>query len=274
MATLKFSFKRGRKSRKSSRRRVSRKKRAAPVRRTVRREIRRAQETKTRTWANLSAPLAVSSNTLAFDTANVWPIGCQAGAAEILQGVGQGQRVGNRIELVKCQIKGTLVANQYDAQANPNPCPVQIRMVLFYKKETPTVIPTPAQSADILDLNNTAQGFHNDLVDLWAPFNSDKYRILKTWMFKLGFADSRRYADGTQGTLNLANNDFKYNCNFNVDYTKYMIKKQVYADNSVNATSRQLYLMWIPVAANGAAFSPAIVPAGVQWQGIVKYKDA
>jgi len=259
-----------RKKRGGVRRRTSTK----SVKRIVRKEIARTTENKVRVFADLEKVLRVSADAANFDLVNVFPLGLQAGAFELQQGTAQGQRVGNRIRVKRATIKGTLVALPYNATSNITPAPCQVKMVLFYDRQNPSTIPAPAVDGDIFDFNTTITGFYGDLVDMWATFNTERYRILKTKVFKVGYANSNLNAAGTTGSLNYSNNDFKYNCNFNVDFTKYLVKSQRFIDNNINATNRQLYMMWIPVAATGGIFNSAVRPIGLQYQATLTYEDA
>lgn len=245
----------------------------AAIKRIVRKEISRQAETKTRQVAVLGQNMWSSIATTNFDLYNIVPVGFQVGAFELAQGTGNGARIGNRIRLKKAWIKGTIIPLGYDATANPLLVPLQVKMVLFYDKQYPNTLPQVAAANNILDFNNSVQGFHNDLVDMWAPFNTDRYSIVATRTFKLGFGDNASTGTGTSGTANYVNNDFKLNCNFSIDYTKHMCKVQSYQDNSLNATTRQLYAMWYCAAANGGQFSAAIRPFNVQYQIECKYED-
>lgn len=258
-----------RKRRGGTRRRVSNKR----IKRIVRKVIARQTENKVSQFIDLNKILRVTSDTAGFDAINVIALGCQTSGYNIPQGVGQSQRIGNKIRVKRAVIKGTMVPMQYNATTNPVPAPCQVKMVLFYDREGPTSIPTPASNADIFDFNNSTNSFHGDLVDMFAPFNTERYRILKTRIFKLGYATSDLTSTGT-GSLNYANNDFKYNCNFSINYTKYLPKVQTFRDNNIDSTTRQLYLMWIPVAATGGAFLNTVRPVGVQYTCTLQYEDA
>lgn len=248
-------------------------KRVSPLKKMVKMEIARATETKQRSLANLNQPL-YASNSASFDANNVIALGCQSGGMELAQGTGQGQRVGNKVKVRKATFKGSIVALPYNATSNLIPVPTQIKMFLMYDKENPNAYPAPATSADFLDLNNSTQGFHNDLVDLWAPVNTERYHIFKTKIFKVGYSTTLQQSTGTLGTQNYANNDFKYNVNFSIDYTKYMVKTQVFRDNNLDSTSRQVYALFVPVAASGGAFTATTIPVAMQSQITLEYEDA
>jgi len=253
------------------------KRRAAPKRRMIKKVVNQVlskrAEKKIANKVDLDRALLGVSPAVNFDTNNIIPLGCQTGGHNIPQGVGQSQRIGNKLRITKATIKGTIVANQYNATTNPSPVPMVAKMVFFYAKTDPNTQPTPAFSNDFYDFNNTVNGFRNDLVDQWAAINKEKYRVLGTRTFKLGFSTLERTAAGVSGTTNYANNDFKYNASFNVDYTKWIPKTQVFRDNNIDSSTRQLYLMWIISSATGGNIADGTVPAGCQYSMDMQYED-
>ena len=93
-----------------------------------------------------------------------------------------------------------------------------VRMVIMYDRTNPTQEPQPG--INMFQQAGANTGFFNDLTDLWRPYNTDRYRILTTRTFKLGYASNN--GTGAQpGFQNLANNDFKMACNFRINLTKY-----------------------------------------------------
>lgn len=247
-------------------------KRPSGIKKMVRREIARNVEDKTQQTYNLG--LNIRGPTHANFDDQVVQISPCATALTISQGTGQGSRVGNSIKIKRCMFKGTLVPIAYDATVNPTPTPLQVKMFLFYDKlAAPNDAITPKASNDFFQNGNSSTGFHNDLVDMWSPVNADRYKVFYTKIFKLGYAE---YA-GTGVNVaqqGFANNDFKFNQNFNIDITKYMVKHLKYKDNSSDPSTRSLYCMWLPSYATGATIGSTINCAGVQYMLDIKYEDA
>lgn len=213
-----------------------------------------------------------------WDTQNIITVGLGASAGlSIQQGAGDGQRVGNSIKIKSMWWKGTIVPFAYDPTTNPNPCPQQIRLIFFYEKAAPTSKPTP--KADFFQLGNTTNAVQNDLMDMIAPVNKDKYRVLGERRFKLGY--SQFWGDGGGGAIPgdvakgfYANNDFKYNANFAVNLAKMLPKRVRYNDNGATPVSRSLFCAAILCRADGTANLAAYAPVGMQWVIDVKYEDA
>lgn len=246
-------------------------KKAMPIKRMIRREIARNVENKTQQAYNLQQDI-YPSNSTQFDSV-ITP--CQPDAVGLIisQGTGQGQRIGNRIKIKKLTFSGVIHPTPYNASTNPTPAPVMIKFWFFYDKDAPTLTPTVKADGDFLQFGNTTSGMQNDLMDMFAPVNKDRYAVLKTKIFKLGYASY-----GGTGALpqsgNLANNDFKLNCPFSFDLTKHVPKIYDFRDTATNPTTRGLYFMAQAVYANGAQMAAATVPAQMSYVQSVEYEDA
>jgi len=190
----------------------------------------------------------------------------------ITQGVGQGQRIGNVINLKKLTLRGTIVPQSYSLTVLPVPTPCQVTMYVFADKLVApnAILSTPT---DFYQDGNTTRGFSNDLVDAWAQVNTDRYRVFYKRTFKVGFSSY----DGTgsvPAAMYYANNDFKLNVNFSVNLLPYAIKRVKYPDNSGDPNVRSLYVMFVPSRADGGAYGSSETAAGVQWSIDCDYEDA
>lgn len=224
------------------------------VKKIVKREIARNAENKSSQYYNFSAPMA-SIPTTSFDSENVYPLGpFGSDSNSILQGVSQGQRIGNRIKTKKLMFRGNFVVAPYDAADNTAPQPVNLKMWIFYDKRSPTSVPTPKAAANFFQNGGTSRGFANDLTDMWAPVNTDVYRVLATRQFKLGNSTYEGNPGGSSaqpGQQFYANNDYKYNASFSIDLTKHYPKDVVFNDNTSSPSTRGLFFMVAYVAASG-----------------------
>ena len=168
-------------------------------------------------------------------------------------------------------MKGTIVPLPYQASTNVGPAPVMVRMVIMYDRTNPTQEPQPG--INMFQQAGANTGFFNDLTDLWRPYNTDRYRILTTRTFKLGYASNN--GTGAQpGFQNLANNDFKMACNFRINLTKYYPKHVKYDDNGQEPTTRGLWCLFYYVAASGNPVPADQVMCNVQWMVNYQYEDA
>jgi len=262
----KFSSRKRRPVRKSYAKKA---KRAPALKKMVKREIARQTETKSKQTFNLGLNLWASGAANWLD--NIIPVGPNATTMAIAQGVANGSRIGNVIRTKRFVIKGTIAGNGYNATTNPTPFPQQVKMVVFYDRKNPTSVPDPR--TDYFQDGGSNVGFSNDLIDLWRPVNTDRYRILEQRNFKVGYASYE--GTGNQGGAQfLANNDFKFNCNFSVDLTKHYPKVVKFDENNSDPTTRGLYVMWYMAAASGGANSTAWKPVEVAYMLQYEYEDA
>lgn len=270
-----MAFKRKVYKRRAPKRRVYKRKSYAKktsIKRVVKAVIHRAAETKTTQRFNLGMQVYPANSTSFLGSI----IELGPGSTMLIpQGSGQGNRVGNRIETVSHVFKGTLTPNPYNATTNPNPRPTQLKMWVFYDKTDPTAVPNPIGNPFFQD-GNGVTGFANDLVDHWRPVNTDRYRVLATRTFKLGYS---QYA-GTAATVAnqganqaYSNNDFKMNCGFSINLTKHQIKHIRFNDTNNEPMTRRMFVMFQPVEASGTQMDATHIPCGVQFMEDYRYKD-
>lgn len=200
----------------------------------------------------------------------ILPVGPHTSGIQINQGVGAGQRIGSRIRTKKLILQGTIIPNPYNAISNQTPYPTQYKMFIFYDKRSPAEKPAPV--SDFFQLGNTASPLIGDLVAMWAPVNDEIYKVVATRTLKVGFAGFT--TTGTSvGNSGFANNDFKANGNFRIDLTKEMIKNVVFEGNSTTPTSRTLWWMIVPAAANGGNYDTSQIPARISYSMSYVYED-
>lgn len=264
--------KRGSRPRKPLRRRGNRKtvSRVA-IKSMIKRELSRNIENKTFQYLGTGHDILPCTSP-GFD-GQIIPVAPSATYLQIQQGLGQGSRIGNKIKIKNLKMDGVLFPLGYNAVSNLTPAPIQVKMWVFYDKEEPNALPTPQGSADFLQFGSSALALQNELFDHTMPVNLDRYRVLTTRTYKLGYASyGGTGAQPQQG--NFANNDFKLNCRVRVNLTKYAIKTVLFRDNNSNPTTRGLYVMFEPVYANGNPIGSTQIPARFEYMLTVDYEDA
>ena len=270
----KFFRKYSRKGPKRTYKRKSYAKKTPPLKRMIRREIARNVENKTAQIYVYDQRLYAVGN-VSFPTYNVFPVGIDPGGLSITPGTGQGNRIGNTIKTKKLVFKGTLVPTEYDATFNPAPQPVQIKMWIFYDKTNPDDLPNPQAAGDFFQNGSTTKGFQNDLVDMWSPVNTDRYRVMATRTYKLGMAIHSNGLPGSNGSIsNSANNDFKYNCNFSFDLTKHYPQRVKFNDGSTVPSTRGLFCMISYANAQGNPVGVNNYSVRLQYMLDYQYEDA
>lgn len=244
------------------------------VKRMIKREIARNVENKTiQRYENTSFTIYPTGN--AGWVTNVIPIGTTEGYCNITQGVGQGQRVGNKIKLKRLTIRGTMYPNAWNTTTNPNPQPLRVKVWFLYDKQTPAAIPDPR--TNMFQNGSGSVGFSGDLVDMFAPVNTDRYKVFKTREFKLGYS---QYAGTASNIPNqdavqaYSNNDFKRNCDFSFDCTRMMPKQVRYQDTLTTPTSRGIWMVVQCVSADGGVQPSTTLPMSMEWVQSMVYEDA
>lgn len=243
------------------------------LRRVIRKVIARDTETKTKQQFVSNKLLYPTGNVLFPD--NCIPLGPNSAYLPIVQGVGQGTRIGNKITTTKLTLRGVLEPSPWAGGTNDNPRPLRVKMVIFYDREDANTTPVPG--ATFFQDGSSSVGFTNTLMDFIKPFNTDRYRILKTQSFKLGYAAYTGTATvvSSQGANQAyTNNDFKLNCDFSMDLTKHYPKQVKFNDNLSDPMTRGLYCLWYFVAADGSPLPSAYQPADVTFMQTYEYKDA
>jgi len=156
----------------------------------------------------------------------------------IPQGTGQGNRVGNKIRIVKAVLKYILQPYAYDAVLNALPEPQDVRMIISSTKGQSQNAPP---LATFFQNGNTSQAASGYSVDMLLPVNRDTQTVYKDWRHKVGAAINPTVA-GTNATYYSANNDYKLNVMKTVDLIKFYPKVIDYNDTTVLPTDRGLFL--------------------------------
>jgi len=155
------------------------------------------------------------TNTISWGTliplSNVWTIE---------QGVGQGNRLGDKIKPMKWVIRGYIHNNAVTA------VPAVVKMFIFKPKLT---YESPAGAAysgpvDFFQYGSTSIGPQNNYQDLLRDVNTDKYQVYTTRTFKIAPA----------GSAGNTNNDFSCVGKFKINLMKYQKHTLTYNDAVVN----------------------------------------
>lgn len=216
-----------------------------------------------------TAALASSNNILGsgFNTTSNYGYTCPSSIIpSIQQGVGQQQRVGNKIRPVgKLLIKGYVLATPVTTTNNAYiNTPFTVRVVVWRQKQNYTAISNTA----ILDSGVTGSGndFDGTLYDLMTPFNKDKFDIGAVRTFQL----QPNYSVGVTPQENLS----KYPVNkFFKMYVK-LPKTLLYNDTGLDPQNARWYISVGIVQSTGAVIANTNVRATVTADSILYYSDA
>lgn len=205
-----------------------------------------------------------------FPTNNVLRLTPGSSGPNLLQGVGQGQRVGNQINVKKLMFNVALSCRAYHAGQNPTPMPWFVRVVLFYERDFPNDVPNP--TTNFFQNGNISDAIVGDLGDMINEVNTDLYVKLAERTFKIGFES---YPDPTTGVPmpGTANNDFKLSEIVKWDVTKYVPKKMLFSDNGSEPTSRGLFAVFMLAPANGTLMVTTTAPLQLKWTTQLEFTD-
>lgn len=235
----------------------------------AKREISRAAETKSLRTSAVRV-LRYSPDNVAFD-ANI--IGTRDFLSPITQGVGQGQRIGNRIQLKKMIFNCVMWPRQI-SDTPAGPLPWDLCMWIVSDKFDPmnsTVadirgcMGTTVTSNGWFQDGNQSRGVNLSIQDSLLRINEDRFTVHKKKIFKIGVAN----------TTNIHNNDYKISRRIKINLAKYMPKFQVFNDATGQFTTRQVWVVFLPVVANNDILSllPTTSCANLSFDMQVEYKD-
>lgn len=190
----------------------------------------------------------------------------------IVQGTGQGNRLGNQIRLTKVKVNFLMTAS-IDRNI-----PALIMFLVLSDKHNPNTWNAAdyQEAADgtstfgnILQNGNSSSGFFNRSVDTVAPINEDRFTVHERKTFKLSTATDPVIASVVQG-----NNEFPYMQTYEVDLLQYMPKIFRYNDNStLTSLQRRVNVCIHGMPANGDIPGTTDGHAKIYWSLEVAFKD-
>ena len=261
------------KAKKSYKKKAIRRRRTLKVTKTVKkyvaRQIARNIENKTYSMYFPTQPVYPSNH--ANFQAQINPLTPYASYMNIVQGTSQGTRIGNEIKIKKLVFNFVLSPTSYDTVANNQPSPSEVILWIFYDKLNDTQIPTIGN--DFLQLGGSAVALTNTLMDVGAPVNTDRYRVLSRRVYKVGFS-----AYSGTGTLpiyqSFTNNDYKLNVRKSINLMPYIVKNVKFNDNNATPTTRGLFYVFQAVRAAGGPYGNTYMPVNAAVTVDMQYEDA
>jgi len=187
----------------------------------------------------------------------------------VAQGVGQGDRIGNKIMVKNLVIKGHFYRQpilDYSGNVLAS-VPAYVRMILFRNKQN---LDTPTDLSNFIQDGNTAVAPDNTLQDLTRYYNKDDYIIYATKTIKIGHAGL--FPNGSTPIPNEqipTNNDFPSAKFFSFNLMKHINKSIKYSDVAPLPTNFGMFLGFMVYAADGSTIGPLSAPVDFP---IVGYK--
>lgn len=191
---------------------------------------------------------------------------------EIAQGVGEQNRQGNQIRLVKSSLKFSAYPENFTA-TNNTVKPLYLVLCIFRIKPgraSDDIANAIASSTDFYDNGNSVQGAQRDMFDLLQDINDDKYDVLRTYKWKLGRSDALTGA-GASGSF--SNNDFKLSIMRKMNLTKYCARNIKYIDVDPKPTCRHTWAAFYCVYADGLVMAQDQQPVRIRLFQDIQFKD-
>lgn len=170
---------------------------------------------------------------------------------QILQGVGQGDRIGNTIRPRSVYFNYVLHPIPYAAVGNPLPIPQDV-MIFFGKvKNSRALQPNSADFAKLWQVGDSSRAPFSTTLDMIQDINKDWFTVYKIMRHKVGTA--LYTGTGNQaGQQYYSNNDYKYNVIRRVNITKYIPKVIKFNDSTAQNTNDGLWMWAMCVNADGS----------------------
>lgn len=191
-------------------------------------------------------------------------------SAQIQQGTGETQRIGDKIYPSKVLYEGFLVARTIPTETTPIPCaPCYMRMIILKDKLNQSV----NNWGDLFETSTTgiSAAPTNTLLDITRRVNGDRYTVYTQRVFKLGNASSYDTRQPVIGT----NNDFKVSKFFKVDLTKHM--KKIDFDTAGLTSPSNLQVIFVGAYADNSAITFTVYngpPVNITSTLRISYRDA
>lgn len=195
--------------------------------------------------------------------------------ANVNQGTGDGQRIGDKIKVNKLTFKGFINwdSSKIDVIGYRH-IPVYVKMFVFRRLDSldnpSTTTGVSLGESDILMNGPTAGAPNNLLSDFNRLFNKDVYRIFKVKQFKLGTSA----VGDTPDTSGQWNNDFKFSQRFSIDLSKH-IDVVKYKEATPNQQNCAFYVGFIMAFGNNATMGATTQPpVEIHYDVNMSYEDA
>jgi len=185
----------------------------------------------------------------------------------LVQGVGSSQRIGNKVKIVKGNMRLALNLLPYNVNTNPHACPAWVKIWICSQKTTNSNSFTA--TSNFFQINNAAIGFQGQALDMVFPVNDDIITIHTKRQFKLGCGGTSNTFPGS----NVSAFDNSSYCKYlDIPLGKYY--KQLRFDDTASnlPINTNLWFVIQVVPANGQALSGQM--ANINYALELLYEDA
>jgi len=185
-------------------------------------------------------------------------------------GTQQNQRIGNTLKIRSAVIRGHVNLLPYSLD-NTSVAPQYIKMWIARSKRINTNdLAATTCSSTFFETGSGTTGFQGNMLDMELSNNKDEWTILQTRTIKVGV--------GSNNTTNYpvanvhAYDNSPFSAPFYFNYAKHLKKKLSYLDADVICKNSNLFLIFQPVYASGAA--TGLTVAEYHFNTRIEYEDA
>lgn len=200
----------------------------------------------------------------------ITPASVRTLAPVMLQGTGEGQRIGNKITIRKVLLRGHITLATGATTPYPNSYNTQFNCKMFigHIRYAPPQSPNSGDLSKLLRSGNTSSDFGQDLLSLMKPINKDYWVINNQRTFKIGISSGA----GSSQLTGSANNDYSMSRMFRIDITKAYKKTIRYSDNTATPENMGLFIFAGATDMIGSPTNYGQV-AGINFEYEVYYDD-
>lgn len=251
-----------------------RKKSAVKVSSSVKKYVRKAIHKQIENKSTFVSQTISFGSVLESSDLNMYPILWYPAYHTLANGVLDGNRIGNRVNIRKVYLRYALFPLPYDVGTNPTPVPTHIQLMLLRTKQNRSALVNSTDLGRLFQSGGSAYGPSGTLLDLNSSLNRDYFDAnhCKIWSHKLSTANIQ----GSGGQLayqTFANNDFKLNHVKKMDITK-MFQKTVIFDDGQYVQNGNVSFGFQSIASNNSATGATILNARIQYTIEIIYEDA
>lgn len=181
----------------------------------------------------------------------------------LLQGTGQGQRIGNKIQPVSLLVRGVVNALPTTLATGNNfymNQPLYVRIVVYCLNSSATT----NVNDNLLDQGSTNKNFDGTLSDLLLPYNTERFKIIKSMQFNL-----QPVFDPNSSPVENTNKPTSKMFKFYVPLPKSL----TYADNVADNNKVRYYIAAGVVNYDGNLLASTDVRAKIWAESVLKFRD-
>lgn len=162
-------------------------------------------------------------------------------------GLTQNGRVGNKITLRKCVLRGTLTPN--GVQVVPHYLKLWVVSSKLYPNSCSSSVMETICRTEFFKTSptSTSGGMSGQLIDLCRTVNDQSVNVYSQRVFKLGFSSLPN-----PGLTQAGNNDFNYGKTFKLYLGRHMNKHVVFNDTAADPRNKKLFIVMEAIPADGS----------------------